>query len=295
MRREMAAKEAELSKQVSAAKESWNQGEKRKAEIKAQLSPIDSKLNQYTQWLEAYETNLSALTEAKAARKKKDQEEQELLLQKEELVLQLKQAKEVLKSCELELEGSQRLGAEADQLEEANNDIERSIVVPGRLEMVRLAENKENLAMKIGEQHKDSVAAEAREKEELDLKVEEKKKVSEELLELKEKLEGEKSKNQHYLRVEKEFRENWDREISQYNTLEEKLRNAFEAGKAPIHEAEIARQAERDARIEEAGAQSQDMRDRSDRYVQILLYGAETIKNGEERLYVLNDDPMIDL
>ena len=235
------------------------------------MTVLQSQLGQCGLEMDKYTNFCNARSEQNSSLEKRQAEHQELLRLKEELAARLEKETDDVKASRLKLDEAQRVDAEAKQLGTANDEMECNVVIPGREEMARLAQKKETLAKMISQHHERSVTAEATEKKELKIKMEEKQRLSEELSVLKEELEGKKLKIQHLLRVQGESKESWESEISEHWTLGEKCRLAFEAEKAQSAEALRVRQSKNDAQIEEAKSSFEGGRDEKERYLHILL------------------------
>lgn len=277
MLRENAAEVNELTKRESTAKERLYQRQQAKDEQQSKLSAISSQLEE----VQEFERFRKARQEQKAVLELEEEEQTELLRLKEELIAKLQEAQNQLETNNVELEDVQRREAEAAKTKNENDEMHKSIVVPGRVEMVELAQKKEQLAMEIGQQHEIGVAAQAHEKEELGSKLEMKKAVLEELSALKEELEGKRSKSRHFDRVMKESEENWKQEIATHATLEEKYRNALEAKQAHMDEVHEMRMAKFNGRIGLAHEEAANQCAEKERHLQILLYGGEIIENAK--------------
>lgn len=292
MRRRYAEVEKELSEQASTEQEKCAAKEKARDEELALVTLCDSKLKQCEKETEVYDDFCRSRDKTKAELKNLEKEHSENLRIKEELELQIRKSKAALHESKQELKVAESLDAEAKSLKKFNDSMEVSIVIPGKEEMTRLAEKKEEYAKAIGQEHHDSSVAQTREREELASKDEEKRLQTEELSALEEELEGKRLKGQHYVRVKEESIGNWEHEISEHQSLEAKYRLAYQAEKAQIEETHRVRQLELEAQVEKAQAELESQRFKDERHLHILLYGAEIIEKALEKERKLYEDPV---
>jgi hypothetical protein len=260
--------------------------------LESQHAILSSQLDQYKATEDKIERFENAFAEKSAAYEKQVQEQDELIRLKKGWEQRLQEATKKRKESKTEFEDSQELSYEISSKKAANDEKESSVLAPGKEEIERLSKERERLAKEIGQHHEAGVNAQAREKEELNAKREARKGVLEQVSALKEELEGKQTKRQHLERVEKESKENWEREIADHLTLEEKYRLALEAEAAHHEKLHQDHQAELEAKIEEERSEADSDRAEKDRYLQILLYGAEIIENARETDRKLKEEPI---
>jgi hypothetical protein len=286
------AAESKSADEVAAAQAQLAERQKNKsvkdsecADLLSQLAYCKETKDEIIEFKKVYGTKIQASQNSLA-------ENEKLTHIRAELESQLEAAKKELENGRLQLDASTGAARDVASIKAVNDDVENSIVLPGKDEIVRLIKEKEQLAKIISQGHEESAVAQEREKEEAKMKADELKAAKTELGTVKESLEGKKVKKQHFDRVQQESRENWEREISEHVAVEEKYMLAYEAESKHREDAYQSRKHEFEVMHEQMKSESELRCAAIDRHLHILLYGTEIIQHAGETVHQLNEDPI---
>lgn len=287
LKREHAPQETSLQKDVLDAEEEA-QKIRASSKSKAELSTVSTQLEQLEQQISEIVEIYTAREQTKLKRTKIQEEVKVMAAEKQELEAKLAIARAKRDAANTALSDAQALEAATCEVKQANDMLEVSRVVPGRTERVELAEEKEKLARIIGTLHESMTIEQSR------FKAEEKENAAilnclqEEVARVKEEREGKKSKLDHFIRIRDESQENWKREIKEHESLEHKYQLASEAERARAEDIRKARKKGCDERLEIAKSKASER----ERYLQVLVYGAELLDNTRDGERKLLEDPI---
>jgi hypothetical protein len=286
------AAESKSSDEVCAAQAQLTEHQKRKtkkdsecAETISQLAYCKEIKNEIFEFKKAHAIKIQASKNALV-------ESEKLIQIKAELEAKLEAAKNELEKAGIELDAANKVAQAAASMKAANDEMENSVVLPGKDEIVQLVKEKEQLAKIISNGHEESAAAQELEKEQAKSIADELKAAKTELGTISELLEGKNVKKQHFDRVQQESRENWEPEIAEHIAVEEKYRLAYEAESKHREDTYQAKKLGFEAKLEDLKSESELRCAAIDRHLHILLYGAEIIQHGEETVRQLNEDPI---
>jgi phage FluMu protein gp41 len=287
LKHEHAPQETSLQKDVLDAEEEA-QKIRASSKSKAELSTVFTQLDQLEQQISEIVEIYTAREQKKLECAKIQEEVKALAGEKQELEAKVASARAKRDGANKALADAQTLEASTCDVKQANDMLEVSRVVPGRTERVELAEEKEKLARIIGTLHESMTMEESRFKAEkkensaiLDC-------LQEELTTVKEEREGKKSKLDHFIRIRDESKENWEREIKEHESLEHKYQLANDAERARAEDIRKARKKGCDERLEIAKSKASER----ERYLQVLVYGAELLDNTRDAERKLLEDPV---
>jgi hypothetical protein len=287
LEREHAPQEASLQKDVLDA-EGETQNTLASSKSKTELAIVSTQLDQVEQQVSEIVEICKAREQKKMERAKIQEEVKALAAEKQELEAKVANARTKRDAANKALGDAQALEAATYEAKQANDMLEVSRVVPGRTERVELAEEKEKLAMIIGTLHENMTMEQTR------FKAEEKENTAilnslqEELARVKEEREGKKSKLDHFIRIRDESKDNWEREIKEHESLEHKYQLANEAERARTEDIRKERKKGCDERLEIAMSKASEC----ERYLQVLVYGAELLDNTRDAQRKLLEDPI---
>lgn len=253
---------------------------------------MDSRIAQAQQELDEYTNFCKARNAMEGRLGKEEREHQELVLLMEALNKENEGVLKELEESKVSLENAEKLHVEAMQKKAANDENESSMCISGEDELVKLAEEKERLASKIGGQHAEMVHAQAHEKEEVATKRVVRKQVAEKLAALQQKVDAKRTETGVRENAAKDAKEALEREIQENHDLAQKLRLTYEAKMKHIEEMNETNKEESKTKVEEAKDRAQNEIAGQERYLRISVYGAELIENAKDTEQKLSEDPL---
>ena len=262
--------------------------ERREAELNETKSKIEKTMAEIQEQLNQ-EKLLKLLAVTKETLVKEQMRKDDLLRVEAELEAELKASQDELEGTADDLKKVQECEAEALKLKAENDEKHNNIVVPGRVELSEIAEKKEKVSKLIEETQKSNSEMEMSGKEHLDSKLETKRIVLEDLAALKEEVASVRAKKEAMQLVNKQSKENWEREIEEHITHAQKLRAASDAKQSHLDEVEREQSKRRGERVEECMALAETEKAKGARLVKVLNRGVDLIHEAESRLGKLGE------
>ena len=266
-------------------KELEEKGQANADAMNAQVGKVQDDLQE----IENQKRLLESHTRSKAELEEKQKHKDELLRLKAELAAKLEASKEPLAASEQSLFKAQELEEEARKLKAENDEKHDKILVPGRLELSEIAEEKEKLAKRIEDAQKSNTELQISEKEKLDAIHETKRQTLETLAGLEEEARALKAKKEAMQNANHQAKESLTRELEGHLKLQEKLRDVSDVKETQLSNVRLEQLKRREEKIAEATTLADSEKAKGDRLIHTLKRGSELFEKFQKKMKQLDE------
>jgi chromosome segregation ATPase len=229
LKKEHATQHDQRAAQIQEAKAKINDLVKAGASRKEKQKEIEVQMEKCKSELDSYEAFRQAQEEHKLGKAERQKQREEMTARLEQIETQMVLSNEQKNASIERLARAQRAKEASNEVKDANDHIERTSILPGKEEMIRLAEAKQALAVKIGEYHKTSEQDRAREKHDLDDAEDRRKSLNDQVERLVSELNTMEEEKAALESGQADFRNKRLEQIASHKALEKSYRETFKS------------------------------------------------------------------